>query len=300
MSASDQGRTRVIVNPAAAAGRALQRVAPIRPLLNDAWSSIDWCVSRSAQHVADLCNDAATKHYTRVIVAGGDGTVHYALRGLTHSTTALGILPVGTGNDFAAAAGMPLKTVAAASALVSGAIVCADLAAAGDIPYCCVAGIGMDTPALTYINRSRLRRGKLLYQLAAVKTLLTYEACALHIEVNGAAIQEHVLFASFCNTPTYAGGNRIAPLASIFDAQLDYCVFLDRPLFQRFAIFARLKLGRHLGHRGVRSGVADTISISSALPAPVTLDGELTQITTPVEIRLMPGALRLICPRRAA
>ena len=100
---------------------------------------------------------------------------------------------------------------------------------------------GMDTPALKYVNSSRIRSRKLLYHLAAIRTLLGYVPRELSIKINDATIQERVVLAVFSNTPTYAGGSPVAPKASIFDAQLDYCVFLDQPRLQRALTFDRFR-----------------------------------------------------------
>jgi YegS/Rv2252/BmrU family lipid kinase len=300
MTMADQGRTRIIVNPSGGGGRASQRVADIKTLLDEAWPFVDWRESRSARHLTDLCLDAAAAQFTRVVVVGGDGTIHHAVRGLANTATALGIIPSGTGNDFAAAAGIPTHPVAAARMLLDCSATPVDLGAVDDIPFCCVAGVGMDTPALQYINSSRIKSRQLLYHLAAVRTLIRYAPRELSIEVNDETIRDRVLFAAFSNTPTYAGGSPVAPQASIFDAKLDYCVFLGRPLLQRAMTFMQMRRGRHLGRPGVRSGVANAVRIDSAAPVPITMDGELTPLTTPAHIRLLPGALQLICPGRVS
>lgn len=288
------GPTRIIINPSAAAGRALQRLAPARPVLQQAWPDAEWCQSRNAEHLVELCAEAAAQGYARVIVGGGDGSIHFAVRGLIGSPTALGILPVGTGNDFAGAAGMPLQPLAAAQALVRGVVRPADLGQAGDTPFCCVAGIGMDTPALHYIHQSRLRRGKLLYQLAAIKTLLSYRAVPLDLRLPQHTEPPSVVFAAFCNTPTYAGGNRIVPQAAIDDGRLDYCLFTDSPRWRRLWTFAQMKTARHLGQPGVSHDTFQQLDIGAATPLPLTLDGELTELTTPLTIRVLPGAIQLL------
>src|SRR4030095_14808272 len=158
---------------------------------------------------------------------GGDGTIHHAVRGLAHTSTALAIIPSGTGNDFAAAARIPAQPVAAARMLLACEARAVDLGAVNGIPFCCVAGVGLDTPALQYINRSRIRSRQLLYYLAAIRTLLSYASYELRIEANDATIRDRVLLAVVGNTPTYAGGNPVTPRARISDALLDYCVFAD-------------------------------------------------------------------------
>jgi diacylglycerol kinase (ATP) len=293
------GQTRVIVNPAGAAGRAVARAERARGLLEAAWPGLEWRHSQSAQHLTELCRDAAGRGYARVVIAGGDGSLHFAVRGLAGSGTALGILPTGTGNDFAMAAGIPLDAVAAARALVAGEAVPADLGMANGIPFCCVAGIGMDATALDYINQSRWRRGKFLYQYAALRTLLTYPAPLLSLEMDGVESQGRVLLAVFANTPTYAGGNPVSPGSSPFDGRLDYCVFWDAPRWRRLATFAAMRRGRHSGCFRVSAGAAQHVRIGSESPLPVTLDGEPSALATPVEVSIWPAAIRLLCPCRA-
>src|SRR5204863_6259878 len=117
-----------------------------------------------------------------------------------NTATVLGVIPSGTGNDFAAAAGIPTDPVAATRTLLTCEATPVDLGAVDGIPFCCVAGVGMDTPALKYINRSRIRSRQLLYHLAAVRTLLRYVPSELSIKLNDATIQDRVLLAAFSNT----------------------------------------------------------------------------------------------------
>ena len=290
------GRTRVILNSSAAGGRALRNISTVRAVLNEKWRDIDWCESRSANHLAELCTDAVKADFERLIVGGGDGSVHHALQALAGSETALGILPLGTGNDFAAAAGLPANALDAARALCNGEPRAVDLGTVNDVYFCCVAGLGMDTPALKYINASRLPRGPFLYQLAAIKTLVGFSPCELSITTGESEFQDRFHFAAFTNTPTYAGGNPVSPAATIVDGKLDYCLFAAVPLLRRFSTFLRMKRGQHIGLPAVYHGVAERVSVDSPLPVPVTLDGELTSMTTPLDIRLRRGVLKLICP----
>ena len=298
MTATPPARTRVVVNPSVAG--ATRRLARVHSMVDAAWSGVDWCTSRSAQHLVELCGDAVANGFARVVVAGGDGSVHFAIRALAHSHTALGILPLGTGNDFAMAAGIPLDLEAAARIATSCRAVPTDLGTAGGIPFCCIAGIGMDTAALHFIQRSRIRPKKLLYQVAAVRTLLAYEAPRMRIEISQGILEQRVVFAAVANTPTYAGGNRLAPAASIFDGQLDYCFFFDQPRGRRLQTFWRVKRGVHVGRPGVLCGSANTVHVDGDPWVPVTLDGELTELRTPIEIGILPGAVDLICPGGAA
>src|SRR4030095_3796621 len=120
---------------------------------------------------------------------------------------------------------IPTHPVAAARMLLTCRARPVDLGAVNGIPFCCVAGGGLDTPALQYITAHGMRSRQLIYYLAAIRPLLSYASCELRIEANDATIRERVLLAVVGNTPTYAGGNPVTPQARIADPLLAYCVF---------------------------------------------------------------------------
>ena len=287
-------KTRVIVNPSAGAGRAAQRVAATRSIFARAWGDVEWCESRSADHLADLAREAAAAGYERVVCAGGDGTIHHALGSLAGTRTALGVLPVGTGNDFVSTLGLPLDTLEAARALVDARVVGVDLGSAGSRFFCCVLGIGMDTVALRYVNASRWRRGRLLYNWAAVRTLCTYRPESVDIVLDDQRVNVSPIFIALANTYRYAGGIPVAPTASIDDGLLDLCVIPRMSLLRRLRTFALLKSARHVDAPGVLVRKVRTARFLGDTPLPVTLDGELTDLRTPIEATVRPAALRVL------
>jgi diacylglycerol kinase (ATP) len=273
-------------------------IAALTPRIEAAFPGVEWCPSQSATHLTELCRTAADAGFARVIVAGGDGALHYAVRGLVHSQTALGVLPAGTGNDFALALGLAPGSDRALRALTSGVVTAIDAGQAGDIPFCCVAGVGLDAVALEAINNSPMPRSNFKYRLYGIGTLLRYKAVRAELRIDEQAIATPLLFAAFANTRTYAGGNPIVPDAKIADGLLDYCIFADTPRVTRLATFARLTSGRHVGAPGVSIGTARHAMVSSDVPLPVTLDGELTDLRTPIEFKVLPGALKVILPAK--
>jgi diacylglycerol kinase (ATP) len=317
-------RTRLVVNPAAGAGRAAARACGLRPRLEAALGPLEWRESRSAEHLTELVAEVAQRGDPRVLLAGGDGAVHFAANALVGTDTALGILSVGTGNDIAASVGMPRdpegqidETVAILAAGhvrrldvgeatserglsprgASGAAGFASRSSRRRV-YVCVLGVGMDTEALERINSARLlRRGRLLYTLAALRTVLTYKAPAVSIawgESETSRWRGEVVFAAVTNTKSYAGGMKITPLADVEDGLLDLCVIPRLPLPRLLARFGRVLKGRHVGMSGIVMAQSPLFHISSESPLPVTLDGELTDLTTPLDVRVLPGALPVI------
>jgi len=290
--------TRLVLNPTAGAGRGARRLREALGLLRGAWPDLEVTESRSARHVTDLAREAAEAGAPRLLVAGGDGTVHHAVRGLAGTATALGVVPVGTGNDVARALGLPGDPWSAAAALVEERAASVDLGLVGERAFVCTLGVGMDTPALTRIAQSRvLRRGRLLYALATLRTTLAYRPREVVVTCGDARWEGPAMLAAVACTPTYAGGYPLAPGARLDDGALDVVVFPGRARPGRLANLARLLRGAHLGRGGVWSARAATARIEAApgeAPLPLTLDGERTDLQTPAFVHAWPGALRAL------
>jgi diacylglycerol kinase (ATP) len=289
--------TRIIVNPQAGAGRAAARARAVAPQLHAAWPGLEWVESTSAEHVTQLAREANQAGYERVIVVGGDGTVHLAVNGLVGGPTALGVLPAGSGNDLLSALGFPPDLEATIRLLERGQPRQIDVGLAHGRAFCCVLGVGLDTAALRIVHQSRFRRGRGLYTYAALRTLLTYSPRPMRIRYGSdGAFEGEVTFAAVSNTPTYAGGMRIAPRASVADGQLDLCVVPRLGRARMLASFGRMTRGRHGDMAGIVLAQSASFHLESDDPIPVTLDGELTELSTPLEARIVPGGLTVIAP----
>src|SRR5258706_2570473 len=161
-------RIKIIVNPSAGAGRAMQRVA--KALRPEAGVELEWVQSRSATHLGELMHAAQREDLYAIGLAGGDGTVQHALAGLGAgpNPVPIGVLPVGSGNDFAVHCGVPRRVSEALEVLLYGAPRPIDLGVCtGGRRFCCVAGVGLDELALRYIYASWLPRSKALNVLSA-------------------------------------------------------------------------------------------------------------------------------------
>ncbi|MDH5178811.1 MAG: diacylglycerol kinase family lipid kinase [Gammaproteobacteria bacterium] len=285
-------KTRIILNPSAGAGRAGERLNRVRAVFENAWPGCEWVESNSAEHVTELAAEAARAGYARVIAVGGDGTAHFAANGLVGSRTAFGILPAGTGNDIAVAMGLPKDIEAAANLLVQEHIRPFDVIKAGDRYYYCVLGLGMDTLALNYINSSRMRRGRWLYTQSALRAMFRYRP--QHISVNGEKINYagKVMLLAVTNTASYAGGFRLTPQARVDDGVMDYCIFPKMSVPKLLYTFSKVLSAGHEKMPAVIMGTATKLRVESSEPMPLTLDGELTDMYTPVDISIMPGAIQ--------
>jgi diacylglycerol kinase (ATP) len=236
-------RARFLVNPGGGRGRAGRRLRDLRRLAKAAGAEV--VLSRDVQHLCDEARRAAAEGVERLLVAGGDGTVHHAIRGLAGTDCALAILPLGSGNDLAASLGVPPSLEEAVALGVAGRIRRIDLAHFGDVPFGCVAGVGFDSEVNRYANSLRRLRGPLIYVWAVLRVLPRFRPVRVRLAHDGGDFTGPAMFVACANAPRYGGGMRIAPEARIDDGMLDVVIVKALPRTKLLRVFPRVFSGTH-------------------------------------------------------
>ncbi|MCI2237724.1 hypothetical protein MO973_16040 [Paenibacillus sp. TRM 82003] len=197
----------------------------------------------------------AAREAQALVVVGGDGLVHAAVQGVAGTSTALGIVPAGTGNDIARGLDLPLGDPVAAVAGLSGALRAGrhrDLDAVrvrtttGTRWYVSILASGVDALVNERANSWRWPAGPARYTLAAVRELVTVRGVPLRIELDDGVLCGRVLLAAVANTRCYGGGLLMAPHADPADGLLDVVVVDDLPTVPAMRLFTRLRPGEHL------------------------------------------------------
>ena len=240
-----------------------------------------------------------------VVVGGGDGTVAAAAAHLAHTGTVLGVLPLGTANDFARTLHLPRDPGAAVDVLLDGQVVDVDLgrvegATHGPSTFLNVASCGLSV-ALTERLSPRLKRalGPAAYPLAAVRAYRGHSPFDARLEFpdgdHGAIDLHDVLQLSVGNGRHYGGGNTVAPEASVDDSVLDVYAVVHAPLREHARLVRRLRDGTVVHHSKVVHVTTPAVRITTSRPLPLNLDGEIGA-STPATLRTDPDAVDVIIP----
>lgn len=288
----------VILNPVAGRYRAGRQQTTLRYLLTQTAQQVGcrWQmrVTTRPGEATELARQAAANGTPIVVAAGGDGTLGEVANGLVGTTTHLGVLPLGTGNDFARCVGISQNLAVAVETLFTGKPCKVDLGRVGDRYFINVAGCGFDAAVAQRVNRGfRLLHGTAAYVAAVYQTLITFKAVQMRLIIDGEPISERALLCTVANSQSYGGGMRIAPLAQVDDGWLDVCLVKAVGKMEFMRIFPRVFTGTHITHPRFMMRKAKRIEVESEPPVPVLVDGDVIG-STPAVFQVYPEAVHVV------
>jgi diacylglycerol kinase (ATP) len=289
-------RLTILLNPAAGHHKGRRRLAQALEVLRRAGADLRIQESRDRHHLVQLAHQARENKPDVVVSAGGDGTHHYVLNGLSGSQTPLGLLSLGTGNDLAKGLGIPIEPRAAAAVLLKGKQKVIDLARVGTTLYHCIAGVGFDSVVTRFANEQvNWVRGSPRYAWAILRCLKFYRPHRLEMRADGQDFADDIIFVTIGNNRSYGGGVIMAPRARLDDGLLDVCIVPAMSRLELLRWVPSAYRGQHLAHP--RMGYFQTGKISLSSPSRLELfaDGEFIQ-ELPATIEVVPGALRVMVP----
>jgi diacylglycerol kinase (ATP) len=293
-------RLSMIYNPAAGRGRARRYIDRAIRYLRSRDAVVTLLASSSPTHLTELAAEASRDEAVdRVIVCGGDGTLNLAVRDFDLARGTLGLLPLGSGNDFAKVLGIPRDPIDACATLLDGVPRKVDVALANGLRYLGVAGLGFDSEVAAFANEGvTMLRGSLVYLYAILRVLPRFTSLSVRLCVDGQCRDEEIMFAVVGNSSQYGGGIRITPAADVNDQKLDLCVVGRTSRFQLLKTLPAAYGGRHVGSSFVTTEQGTEFSFHSAGPLEVYADGERLT-ATPVTFALAPQQLTVMAPRGA-
>ncbi len=304
------GELRFLVNPTAGGGRARRVLDRIRSRAGAEGAAVE--LSSDGPDLTARARRAVSEGCRRLIVVGGDGTAHLAIQALAESACELAVVPTGRGDDFACSLGVPAAIDAALELALTGSareidLVRVDLPGGGPGGGPVWGGIyasaGFDS-AVTHTGNAQARwiPSSMTYVVAALRTLVGFEAPRVTVEHDGGVYERRAMFVTACNAPRYGRGMRIAPEASMSDGLLDIVAVERIPKLALLRIFPRVFSGRHVGHPAVSIFRSRSARIRAEPAVLLGSDGEIDGEvgSDPVEITAVSRALRAVVTDSAA
>ena len=300
-------KVKIILNPMADMGNAWKVANDLRPIIAE-YGNADWSGTVYPTHAKELAKQAAEQGYERIIAMGGDGTVHEVINGIMQAPEAhrpvLGVVPVGSGNDFAHAIGVPLASDRALACALTGQPSSIDLGVMTDEHgrkeyFDNTLGIGFDAVVTIRSHRLPILRGFVMYLTAVIQTIvLNHDPALMEMEIDGKPLQQKNLLLTLCNGPREGGGFLIAPAAKIDDGVLHYAMIRDVSRAMMFRLVPEVMKGTHGNFKQVTLGSCTRLTVKADHPMYIHADGEIytsfgSNLRT-VTFEVLPGALKVV------
>ncbi len=304
-------KTCIILNPAAGRGAAGKARDELEQALRRARVDYRLITTHARGGGMELAAQAVEQGFTCVAAAGGDGTVNEVANGILAARqagagdAALGLLPLGTGCDFAKmfpgfdTGGLP----GMAYRLAAGRMTTIDVGSISvesgglEVRRVFVNGLGAGIDAQVAVEVQNLPRltGLAAYIVASLRALATYKPAMMSVRYDGKSLYKRLFFATVANGRWQGGGFLLTPSAKLDDALLDLCIVPKLRLDEVIRYYPRMFDGSHVELRQITTATAERVEIASAAPFPVATDGEvLTTNARRVCVEVLPRALRVV------
>ena len=299
-------RTRLIVNPAAGAGKTAGRWPAIKQYLQNKGLKFDYDITEDRGHATHLAKTAVEKSYEQIVAVGGDGTINEVVNGLYDSgnmkDVTLGIIGTGTGGDFSHTLGIPRHWQQACETLLHPKRVIADLGKVELINngqskkrlFVNFAGLGFDAEIVRATTvRFKKLGGLPAYLAGLLTTLCNYRNRDIALKLDG-KLQNRRVCTVVMSNGKYGGGSMfLAPNAKLDDGLFDVVIVGDVDKLDLLRSLPRIYRGTHLTHPKISVTRAREVEVQSTMPASIQADGELLG-EAPARLSILPKAITIL------
>ena len=303
-----------IVNPIAGYGRALDDLPTISKLLRDHDVDYELVFTEHKYHATQLTVEAVRRGYRKIIVMGGDGTLHEVVNGIfiqqevATDQILVAVIAVGTGNDWIRMYGIPRKYSEAINAIVESHSFLQDV---GVVKYeeasyrqqrymSNAGGIGLDATVVQRFNRLKAKgyRGRRLYVYGLVKSFMRYTSTGMRIWVDDQLVVNDIVLSATIGVCKYNGGGMLqTPNAIADDGLFDLTVIRKMSRLGVLLNFKVLFNGKIYQLRNTSLNRGRRIRIESSPEIVIEVDGEALG-NSPFEFEIIDRAVRVIVAER--
>ena len=246
-----------------------------------------------AGHATEIAKACADRKVDTVVAVGGDGTVNEVARALTHTQTALGILPCGSGNGLARHLCIPMDTKKAIDIINADHMEVFDYGVINDLPFFCTCGMGFDAfISLKFAEAGK--RGPITYVENVLKEGLKYQPETYEVEADDGAHRYKAFLIACANASQYGNNAYIAPHASMSDG------LLDVTLMEPFSLLGAAKIAVQLFKKTitrnchVRSFRCSQLHIKRSAPGAIHFDGDPREAGEEIDVRIVSKGIRVV------
>jgi YegS/Rv2252/BmrU family lipid kinase len=289
-------RIAYIINPISGTSEKQPLAAYLQTAADSELFDTEICYTRCVGDGAVQSKKFADAGYARVIAVGGDGTVNEVARGLIYTDTALGIIPLGSGNGLARHIRMPLNYQKANKAVLSGKIVSADCGLINERHFFCTSGAGFDAQVGQRFAMSG-KRGFVSYAEASFKEYVHYKPQNYRITINGdITFARKAFLITFANASQWGYNAYISPDASLNDGMLDLVIVSPFPLVEAPVLGVRMFTKRLQFSRKIEIFRVKEAVVERESGGCIHIDGDSADAGNRLEIRTLQNVLKLIIP----
>jgi|JI10StandDraft_1071094.scaffolds.fasta_scaffold15741_4 diacylglycerol kinase (ATP) len=283
-----------IVNPISGTGNQKKIEKEIRRNLNLKEFDYEIFYTKYPHHGAELSREAVKKGSQIIVAVGGDGSVNEVAQGMIGSSSALAIIPTGSGNGFARHFEIPIDTAKAIKVINGMNEKWIDTVKMNDKSYLGVAGIGFDADVSRAFANLDIR-GPASYLFAVLSELPLYKPQDYDLVIDGKPLHTKAFLICFANTTQYGNNAFIAPNAKIDDGFLDLIIWKEFPPHAAPKLVHDLFTKSLAGSKYTETYRCQEVLLKRPLHT-LHMDGEPVEAKGDVYIRILPSSLKIITP----
>lgn len=286
----------LVLNPAAGMGRATARRTEISAYLKAQGVEVVWHVTEEpgeAGRIVSGLPDGAL-----IVAVGGDGTVHEVAAACVGSRRVMGVLPVGSGNDYVKALGVGTELGRALETLVRGTVRVVDAGEVNGVRFNNGLGIGFDAEVAAGVTKAPAYLGGFGGYLWSVGRLLwSFKCHEAQLKLGGTEeISAKTILVAVALGTTYGARFRLAPESSLDDGAFDVVWSEEVSRAEVLRLIPAVLLGTHLGHPKIHFARASEVEVTLQEPTPAHVDGEILSPAREFRARVLPGSFRVLVP----
>lgn len=286
----------IIANPVAGRGNGKKTAELVKEILDTKNVDFELIFTKHPGQAIDLARSASCNHEF-VVALGGDGTIREVLEGTWESKSTIGIIPGGTGNDYARGLKIPRQTLAAVETILAKRSVPFDVCFKDELVFGVLSSIGFPVDVIQHVNnnRSSFWKGQLAFLISVVSTINHLKSYPVRITIDGQVMEKEVIGLFVMNMPYGGGGMMFTPEAS-YETGVMHLLTIDKISKVDLSVtLPRVYFGKHTSHPAVNILTGREIKVESD-PLDIMLDGDIFPPLS-FHAKIKPQATRMIVPK---